>query len=296
MSPGFLDGSPGLQQTLRSNTFVVNTYGSIAGVYFRYKAEVSPDSLQYSDSVSLRATIYPIVPSQPMPENVHFYVGSQDVGSAGVVIPGQYASLTTALTETTDGELAAGSREVTAKWDNNDSWPDPTTTLLINKEDAVMTFESTCPGRNPAEVQVRAPWTNSAKFTFEVHIEQSDDGFPGDIDLIRSDNVSISLAPVEHASVITQTASSIFTDASGARIVTFTFWNVPVDTYEVTVTLDNGYFTASPIMTALSVYKSGLERSIGGEVIEVTKPGILAPWLALYFVVCVGGILLSRKH
>lgn len=67
LSPIYYD-SPGLEQTLRSNTFTVNTGGAIYGVYFQYRVIVSPTTQQYSDNVGFTSYITPNVPGEPMPK------------------------------------------------------------------------------------------------------------------------------------------------------------------------------------------------------------------------------------
>ena len=134
--------------------------------------------------------------------------------------------------------------------------------MTITREDAAMTFESADSNHNPVAVQVSTPGGNSGTFTFEVHIAQ-DDGWEGNIGLINASDVTMSLFPVGSGSPITKTATSIAT-ISGVRIVNFTFDNVPVNTYDATVTLNNNYFTATQIETVLTVYDPSLGFTTGG--------------------------------
>ncbi len=163
------------------------------------------------------------------------------------------------------GQLAAGGKVVAAKWDNLDSPLNPTTSLIITKEDAAMTFSSPDATRNPSAVKVATPGGSSGNFTFEVHIPQANDGCPGDMGLIKTGNVSMSLAPVgAGGSTITQTGSTISTDASGIRVITFNFNNVPVNTYDVTVVLNSNYYAADAIESVMTVYDPSLGFTTGG--------------------------------
>jgi hypothetical protein len=172
--------------------------------------------------------------------------------------------LTAALLETVAGAMAPGAKTITAKWDNLNLAINPTTSLTIGKEDATMALASDNSAVNPTAVKVTAG--DSGAFTFEVHITQADDGFPGDIGLIDADDVTITLTPVGPGAPINRSGSTVWTDASGTRIVTcdFSCFDVPVNTYEVTVTLNNAYFAADPLDTVLTVYDPSLGFTTGG--------------------------------
>ncbi len=250
----------------RSTTLEVTSPGRAFGLYCGSIVTVSPDSEQYSDTVEFNLSVS-LCPEVTPETEVHFYIGTQDMGTAALgprVESTQSASLTVPLLETVSGELAAGNKVVTAKFNNSDTVYNPTTSLAITREDAEMTFASDDTSVNPTAVQVGAPSGNSGTFSFEIRITQADDSWPGDIGLINPANVSISLDPVGPGSPITQTGSSISTDPSGTRIVTFNFNDIPVNTYGVTATLRNDYFAGDPIDTVLTVYDPSLGFTTGG--------------------------------
>lgn len=132
----------GLDQSLENNSFFVNAGGTITGNYTGYNVAVSPEVQRYSDEVTFTASIYP-VPATP-PTDVHFYVGTQDMGSANLTNAGGIlkGSLNTTLLDNGSGQLAAGAKTVTAKWDNQDASINPTTSLTIMKDDTALTITS----------------------------------------------------------------------------------------------------------------------------------------------------------
>lgn len=255
--------------TERASNIKVNAHTITQAMYPSYTVTVSPGSGQYSDNVSFTAQVGPYISTFAYPTDVHFYVGTQDIGSVDLSPSAdevtKCGSLNAPLLETLAGQLAAGSKVVTAKWDNLDSPINPTTSLTIIREDAAMTFESADTSRNPSAVKVAMAGGVSGNFTLEVHVAQANDGCPGNIGLINTSNVSMSLTPVgAGGSTITQTGSSISTDASGIRIVTFNFNNVPVNTYDVSVNLNSNYYLADPIESVVTVYDPSLGFTTGG--------------------------------
>ena len=130
--------------------------------------------------------------------------------------------------------------------------------FTITKENATMAFDI----NNPTAVKVGAPG-GTGSFILKVSITQEDDGNPGDITRILASNVSMTLTPVGPGSSITPTGTSI-TYLSGVAVVTFTFSVVPVNTYDVVVTLTNAYYQANPIETVLTVYDPSLGFTTGG--------------------------------
>ena len=255
---------PPFSSTARELSTTLTSSGSIYGIYLAFGLAVSPNSQQYSDPATFTAEGSFIV--DPMPNTVHFYVGAQDMGSAPLsmsngMLTGQ---LDAALLETVAGAMASGAKTVTAKWDNQNLAINPTASLTISKEDATLALASDNSAVNPTAVRVTEG--DSGSFTFEIHITQANDGFPGDIGLIDADDVTITLVPVGPGSPITRKGSTVWTDAAGTRIVTCDFNNfdVPVNTYEVTVTLNNAYFAADSIDTVLTVYDPSLGFTTGG--------------------------------
>ena len=246
----------------RSATLTVNTGIRVSASYCGSLATAAPTAQQYSDGVTFNVqTIFcPI-----MPANVNFYIGTQDMGQAPMYNHEltYYGSLTAPLLETVSGQLAPGAKVVTAKLNNIDTPYNATALLIISKEDAVMSFDSADETKNPTIVKVASPGGNSGSFTFEVPITQADDGFPGDISLIKAENVTMTLSPVGPGAPVTQQASSIST-VSGVRVALFTFTGVPVNTYEVTATLNNAYFAAASITNVLTVYDPSLGFTTGG--------------------------------
>ncbi len=88
-----IDGAPGVKYgwvhnggvnylTERASNIQVNAYTVTQAMYLSYAVTVSPGSGQYSDNVSFTAQVGPYVPSMfAYPTDVHFYVGTQEIGS-----------------------------------------------------------------------------------------------------------------------------------------------------------------------------------------------------------------------
>jgi len=108
---------------------------------------VLPNPQQYSDKVNFRASLTPAAINGTAPATgVTFKVSSQVMGTASFSVSNgmlQASLSNVALLETVVGQMAPGSRTVTAEFTDvnpNFSVTDNTTTLTINKEDARATY------------------------------------------------------------------------------------------------------------------------------------------------------------
>lgn len=224
----------GLDPELRSNTFAVNAGGKVAAVYFCYGVVVSPTTQQYSDNVDFTAYITPNIPGEPMPTDVHFYVGDQDMGPADVI--SQHASLNTVLLETVNGQMAAGTKVVTAKWDDLDSSINPTTWLTITKEDAAVTYTG-----DEGFMYTAGPSVDKATIRLSAHLDQEDDGYPGDITKATVDFLIYKGSSVSGTPNIT--VGNVPVDAAGNALTSI---QLTADQWCIiaAITPANGYWTS----------------------------------------------------
>jgi len=138
------DGNGGANYTVTYNTIatgVITKAPTIATV------NVLPNPQQYSDKVNFRASLTPAAINGTAPATgVTFKVSSQVMGTASFSVSNgmlQASLSNVALLETVVGQMAPGSRTVTAEFTDvnpNFSVTDNTTTLTINKEDARATY------------------------------------------------------------------------------------------------------------------------------------------------------------
>lgn len=198
----------------RSGSFLVNNSVIVPGIYTRYLVTVTPDTSQYSDNVTFAAEISPCF-SDPFvyPTNVHFYIGNQEVGSAPITGTGiRFATMNTALLETVAGQLVAGEKVVTAKWDNQDAAYNPTTSLFITKENAAVTYTG-----DEGFMFTAGPTIDTATVRLSAHLEQEDDDYPGDITRATVDFLIYQGSSVEGTPTV---VANIPVDASGNALTT----------------------------------------------------------------------------
>lgn len=124
---------------------------------------------------------------------------------------------------------------------------DKDVTLVVEVEEAEVTFDD----GNPVAVKVIRAGSNSGPFTFSVCISERDADLAGDIGLAR---VSMSLVPVGPGGPIAGTPAA----QSGGSCYTFSFNNVPVNTYTVLVTAEGGYYAGTG-EDVLVIYDPSLE-------------------------------------
>jgi Subtilase family len=204
--------------------------------------------VQYSDVVTLSSTTIPQVsPAPPLTGSVEFFVNNVSVGTAPVNSSG-VATINTRIL------LAAGSYPLRAVFTSTN--PDisnsmGTSTLMIMKEDAVVTLSAS----NPAQVKVNSPRGSAGPIMLCAAIADVSDGSQGDIS--NAAPVTFTLSPVGPGSPITQTATTTGGGFGGTLTACATFNNVPVNGYGVGVSVGGNNYTGSA-GSALAVFDPAL--------------------------------------
>lgn len=124
--------------------------------------------------------------------------------------------------------------------------------LTVQAEEATVTFD----GSNPVAVPVAAAGGASGAFDLVVAVSETDPASPGNINLAQ---VSLSLVPVGPGNPVVGTASRT---VDGVLYVTFHFSGVPVNTYQVQVTVSGSYVGSAE--DVLVVYDPSLGYTTGG--------------------------------
>ena len=215
---------------------------------------MAPASGQYSDPVTLSATVTPA--SLAVSGLLQFKVNGTNVGGpvavngsgtysspvAYVIAQGQgtyTGAITAVFTSTTIGILGSSGA-------NN---------LVVSREDATVTPSAS----NPLAVQVSAPGGNASLVTLVAAIQEVADGSLGDIS--KATPVTFTLIPVVAAPAIN--CPVITSVAAGVLTATATCANVPVNVYSVSTVIGGNYYTGSAD-SALAVYDSSLGFVTGG--------------------------------
>lgn len=210
---------------------------------------VPPVAGQYSDQVTLTAN----VTNAACPGGaVEFRVNGGVVGSAPVVA-GTAALPYTIL-------LGAGSYPIMAIYSSSAPGTGSvgTNTLTVSKENAVITPSPA----NPIVVQVNSPGGTAGPIMLCADINEPNDGSPGNISLAVP--VVFTLTPIGPGSVITQTATTSGGGVGGILTACVTLMNVPVNVYDVVITVGGNFYTATPASGLLVVFDTTLGSVTGG--------------------------------
>lgn len=217
---------------------------------------VSPATGQYSDAVTLTATITPITAgAQTISGNVSFTVDGNAVGSAAVNASG-VATLSYTIT------LAAGGHAIGAQFSSgNPAFIDSagTGTLAVTRENAAVAVSPA----NPQSVQVSAPG-GTAPVTLAGSITETPDGSPGDISFAAP--VTCTLTPVVSGTALTVTAVVSGGGSGGTLLATCAFPKVAVNEYGVQITVGGDRYTGSA-QTTVSVFDPSLGFVTGGGIV-----------------------------
>jgi Tol biopolymer transport system component len=207
----------------------------------------APAATQYSDVVTLSSTTtangVPVTTG-----SVEFFVNGVSVGADAVDSNG-VANLNTQVL------LAAGSYTVEAKYTASDAGlldSTDTDSLTVTKEDASVTASA----NNAEAVKVNSPGGNAGPITLCANIGDAQDGSLGDIS--KAVPVTFVMAPVAPGLQLQQQDASL---SSGTACVTFN--NVPVNVYDVSITVGGNFYTGSG-STVLIVYDPSLGFTTGG--------------------------------
>jgi len=210
----------------------------------------------YSDPTTLRATVSPATYlDQTISGNVQFSVNGNPVGSAVAVNSSGVA--TTSYTV----NLPAGPHTITAAFTSTNAAflnNSNTGTLTVSREDADVTPAAA----NPFAVKVNAPGGTGGPITLCFDMNEVSDGSPGDTNNITS--VTVAVTPVGSGSAVSAGTAVLSGGGVGAtRTACVTLNNVPVNVYDVTLTI-NGNFYQGTGSTVLTVYDPSLGFVTGG--------------------------------
>jgi subtilisin family serine protease len=210
----------------------------------------------YSDPTTLRATVSPATYlDQTISGTVQFSVDGNAVGAAVAVNSSGVA--TTSYTV----NLPAGAHTITAAFTSTNAAflnNSNTGTLTVSREDANVSPSAT----NPFAVKVNAPGGTGGPITLCFDMNEVSDGSPGDTNNITS--VTVSVTPIGTGSAVSAGTAVLSGGGVGAtRTACVTLNNVPVNVYDVTLTI-NGNFYQGTGSTVLTVYDPSLGFVAGG--------------------------------
>jgi len=206
-------------------------------------------TVQYSDVVTLSATVSPDTAAG----SIQFSVGGTPVGSA-VAVSGGEAKLNVQVL------LAADSYQIKAVFTSSDtgfSDSDGTSVLTVTRENAKVTPRSS----NPLAVKVNTAGGTAGPITLCADITEVADGSLGNS--TNAAPVTFKLVPVAGGATITQTATVTGGGVGGTLAACVTLSSVPVNVYDITISIGGNYYTGSA-ETCLAVYDPSLGFVTGG--------------------------------
>ena len=249
-------GSLGLLLLHHHNTF--GAHDQILSVQEPTATTVTVDAASgvYSDSTTLRATVSPATYlDQTISGNVQFSVDGNPVGAAVAVNSSGVA--TTSYTV----NIPAGPHTITAAFSSTNAAflnNSNTGTLTVSREDADVSPAAA----NLFAVKVNSPGGTGGPITLCFDMNEETDGSPGDTTNITS--VTVSVIPIGSGSAVSAGAAVLSGGGVGAtRTACVTLNNVPVNVYDVTLTI-NGNFYQGTGSTVLTVYDPSLGFVSGG--------------------------------
>ena len=210
----------------------------------------------YSDPATLKATVSPATYlDQTISGNVQFSVNGNPVGSPVAVNSSGVA--TTSYTV----DLPAGPHTITAAFTSTNSAflnSSNTGTLTVSREDADVDPAAA----NSFAVKVNSPGGTGGPIPLCFEMNEVSDGSPGDTTNITS--VTVTVTPIGSGSAVSAGAVVLGGGGVGAtRTACFTLNNVPVNVYDVSLTI-NGNFYQGAGSTVLTVYDPSLGFVAGG--------------------------------
>ena len=250
------NGSQGLLLMHHNNG--VGLHDQILSVVEPTATSVTVDAASgvYSDSTTLRATVSPATYlDQTISGNVQFSVDGNPVGAPVAVNSSGVA--TTSYTV----NVPAGAHTITAAFTSTNSAflnSSNTGTLTVSKEDATVDPAA----GNAFAVKVNAPGGTGGPIPLCFEMNEVSDGSPGDTTNITS--VTVNVVPIGTGSSVPAGVVVFGGGGVGAtRTACFTLNNVPVNVYDVTLTI-NGNFYQGTGSTVLVVYDPSLGFVAGG--------------------------------
>jgi hypothetical protein len=217
---------------------------------------VDPATGVYSDPTTLSATVSPATYlDQTISGNVQFSVDGNPVGAPVAVNSSGVA--TTSYTV----DVPAGPHTITAAFTSTNPAflnASNTGTLTVSREDATVTPSNT----NPDAVKVNAPGGTAGPITLCFEINEVSDGSPGDTSNITS--VTVTVTPIGGGAAVAGGAPVFSGGGVGAtRTACVTLTNVPVNVYDVSLTINGNFYQGSGA-TVLTVYDPSLGFVAGG--------------------------------
>lgn len=250
------NGSLGLLLLHHHNAF--GAHDQILSVQEPTATTVTVDAASgvYSDPTTLRATVSPSTYlDQTISGNVQFSVNGNPVGAAVAVNSSGVA--TTSYTV----DLPAGPHTITAAFTSTNAAflnSSNTGTLTVTREDADVNPAAA----NPFAVQVNAPGGTGGPATLCFNMDEVADGSPGNTSNITS--VTVTVIPIGTGAAVPAGAAILSGGGVGAtRTACVTLNNVPVNVYDVTLTI-NGNFYQGTGSTVFTVYDPSLGFVTGG--------------------------------
>jgi extracellular elastinolytic metalloproteinase len=204
---------------------------------------------QYSDQVTLKANVTNVACPGGA---VEFKVNGSVVGSAPVISGAATLPYTIPLSQGSYPIMATYSSSSSGTGSNGSG------ELTVTKEDAVVTVLDS----NPTSVKVNSPGGTAGPITLCATINEASDASPGDISLATP--VTFTLTPVAPgAPTITQTATTSGGGVGGTLTACVTLSNVPVNVYDVSVSVGGKHYTGTG-GAVLAVYDPSLGFVTGG--------------------------------
>jgi subtilisin family serine protease len=250
------NGSQGLLLLHHSNGF--GAHDQILSVQEPTATTVTVDAASgvYSDPTTLKATVSPATYlDQTISGSVQFSVDGNPVGAAVAVNSSGVA------TKSYTVDIPAGAHTITAAFTSTNTAflnSSNTGTLTVAREDATVNPASS----NPFAVKVNAPGGTGGPVTLCFDMDEVSDGSPGNTTNITS--VTVNVVPIGTGSAVPAGAAVFSGGGVGAtRTACVTLNNVPVNVYDVTLTI-NGNFYQGTGNTVLTVYDPSLGFVAGG--------------------------------
>jgi subtilisin family serine protease len=264
--------------------------------------DIDPASRQYSDLVTLMATVSPASINSESPTGTvvfELWEGASWTEVASATLSGGTASEDVQVTS------AAGTATYRAVFTStNDNFAGSTSDsedLTVEHEDATITYHAD----NPAALQVSSAGGDLDAWALELLIEVQENEItaamaaPGDIGLA---GLSVTLVPVGPGSTHILVCSNEVTDTGYSAVNTFTCSNsdpMVVNTYEVEVEVTGDYYTAPPHADAFTVYDPSLGFATGGGTFELEGDKVNFGFVMRYNPAgkkLQGNLLLVRHH
>jgi uncharacterized repeat protein (TIGR01451 family) len=218
----------------------------------------------YSDPTTLTATVSPVsVGSQVLTGTVAFTVNGGNAGVAAINASG-------VATVSYSVQLGAGPYTIGAQFvSGNPAFANSagSNTLTVSRENATVTPSSS----NPFSVPVTGNTGTAASITVGAAIHEVTDATLGNIS--NAVPVTCTLNPVAPAPVLTQTATVSGGGIGGTLNASCTFTNVPVDVYELVISVGGTFYTGSSSST-LAVFDPNGGFTTGGG--TITHNGVNA--------------------